>query len=146
MERFLEKIKVTESGCWEWIAYRNPDGYGTFSIRHWPCMAHRISYEYYYGEIDPNLTIDHLCRNRGCVNPYHLEQVTIKTNIRRGLTGLVNNNRKGKDTHNGRKTHCKRGHEYNEKNTYYSKLGRDCRKCKALRQKQYIKNRFFIIM
>ncbi|WP_249139118.1 DNA (cytosine-5-)-methyltransferase [Actibacterium sp. MT2.3-13A] len=87
-ERFWSKVEKTES-CWDWTAALNEKGYGIFwsndqdrSVR-----AHRFAYEQIDGEIPDGLELDHLCRNRKCVNPAHLEPVTGKENTRRGNAG-----------------------------------------------------------
>jgi len=112
--------------CWLWLASSGSHGYGQFSIRHGiTVLVHRFSYEMKYGPIPPRMTIDHVrsrgCMNILCVNPEHLEAVTNKVNILRGngWSGL-----------NSRKTHCKRGHLFDEVNTYKYKSGRWCRICK----------------
>jgi HNH endonuclease len=92
--RFWEKVAWTpegrgtrESPCWLWLASLGASGYGQFSIggREGPVVAHRIAYELERGEIPEGLTLDHLCRNRMCVNPWHLEPVPLAENIRRGF-------------------------------------------------------------
>lgn len=89
VDRFLPKIAPASNGCWEWTAARHRvSGYGHFNLSWRPTMsglAHRLSYEYFVGPIPDGLEIDHLCRNRGCVNPTHLEPVTTRVNLRRGL-------------------------------------------------------------
>ncbi|WP_396021799.1 HNH endonuclease signature motif containing protein [Bacillus cereus group sp. BfR-BA-01522] len=83
-----------------------------------------MSYEMLKGPIEEGMVIDHLCRNRKCVNPLHLEQVTQRINLLRG---------EGMSAENVKKTHCPQGHEYTEENTYISKAGsRYCRKCRAM--------------
>ena len=126
IERFLNKVRVSDSGCWEWTGFVKPNGYGNIAIHNKPRYTHRTIYEYYYGNIDSNLTIDHLCRNRRCCNPNHLEQVTTKENLMRG-NGLASQNAK--------KTHCPQGHEYNHQNTYtHPNTGfRSCLTCKKIR-------------
>lgn len=117
IERFLSKISISNSGCWEWNGYIQENGYGQTSIKSKGVYTHRFIYEYYHDSIHPDLTIDHLCRNRKCVNPLHLEQVSHKENIMRGDTLALKNSKK---------THCKRGHEFTPKNTYVNPRGSRC--------------------
>lgn len=124
-ERFWAKAMQRRSGCWEWSATRTEKGYGMFWVDGRLRRAHRISYMELVGEIQTGLQLDHLCRTRGCVNPAHLEPVTCKENLRRGL-------------HFSReKTHCPRGHKYNAQNTRITKEGwRACRRCRQLRHQR----------
>lgn len=131
-ERFWEKVDRSggPDACWPWLAKRNWMGYGNFWAdgREW--MAHRWAYQELVGPITEGLTLDHLCRNRWCVNPAHMEQVTLGENILRG---------EGPAAKNRRKTHCKRGHPFDEANTYRfgpQKQWRMCRTCAGLRQAQ----------
>ena len=106
MERFEEKyIPEPNSGCWLWTASTS-NGYGIIKVRGRFRGAHRVSYEIYRGAIPPGFVTDHLCRVPCCVNPDHLEVVTIGENVRRG------------DNHHRRKTACKRGHPFTPENTY----------------------------
>ena len=106
--------------CWEWTGYVMPSGYGRFTLGKHIHSAHRAAYKLLVGELIQGLVIDHLCRNKSCVNPMHLEQVTQLINIRRGLTGEINKS----------KTHCPHGHTYNASNTIYGpKMQRFCRAC-----------------
>ena len=82
-ERFWEKVAKSDS-CWTWTGAKLPAGYGLFGSSEWldgEQLAHRIAYRLVHGEIEH--TIDHLCRNRACVNPEHLEDVPLRENIAR---------------------------------------------------------------
>jgi hypothetical protein len=125
-ERFWEKVdKLHPSGCWLWTAATNGDGYGTFHLGGGDPMvgAHRFAYEALRGPIPPEMELDHLCRNRLCVNPDHIELVTTQENIRRGHGGQ----------HQAMKTHCPRGHPYDLINTRFYKGRRFCRQCNVNR-------------
>lgn len=132
VDRFADKIALTESGCIEWIAGKTLGGYGCFSddASHSNTkrdMAHRWSWEYHVGPIPEGLDIDHLCRNRKCVNPEHLEPVTRAENVRRA-TALI--------------THCPHGHAYDEANTITNAKGhRKCRACVVARDRARAKTK-----
>lgn len=117
IQRFMDKIEKTSS-CWLWTAYKNPKGYGRFGTNY----AHRFSYEHFVGPIPPGMQMDHLCSNTSCVNPAHLEAVTLLENVKRQMDA-------GRSVigENTRKTHCPYGHEY----TRTDKRGkRVCQQCK----------------
>ena len=125
IKRFLSKINVVESDCWEWTARISTTGYGRFRWGKKMGASHRFIYEYYYGEINSTLVIDHLCRNSKCVNPLHLEQVTQRENLLRGICPTAIN---------ARKTHCIHGHEFTPENTYIRpNRKRECRACNRKR-------------
>jgi len=115
LSRFWSKVYKTNS-CWEWLACKDKDGYGHFKLKNKNIAAHRVAYELINGKIPEELEIDHLCHNRKCVNPNHMETVTHKTNIKRGS--------------NATRTHCIHGHLFNNENTYiWKEKQRTCKIC-----------------
>lgn len=132
--RFWAKVRKTDT-CWLWIGGKNHYGYGSFQTRRgdgwFAAQAHRVAYEALVGPIPDGLTIDHLCRNRACVNPAHMEPVTRGENVLRGESAAA--------TH-ARKTHCKYGHEFTPENTY-TPPGRDVRMCRACIRERPPQNR-----
>lgn len=120
IEQALEKCDIIwPTGCWQWRQYLNPDGYGQAWVNGVRGLVHRFVYQHLRGEIPDGMVIDHLCRNRACVNPDHMEVVTQRTNVIRG---------NGSAGIKARQTHCKNGHPLNGENLYYYK-GRRCRTC-----------------
>jgi hypothetical protein len=109
--------------CIPWEGSLRPDGYGRrCSGGRWR-SAHRLAYMEQVGPIPDGLQIDHLCRNRACVNVGHMELVTQRENILRGLSPTA---------FHARKTHCPVGHPYDSENTYVARNGhRECRICRA---------------
>ena len=121
IDRLVDKFEIDpETGCWNWTGFRMATGYGTFRYGRDVKKAHRAAYELVVEAIPGGLEIDHLCRNRSCVNPDHLEVVTHRENTVRG------NSQAGL---NARKTHCPKGHPYDDANTKWFDGKRYCREC-----------------
>lgn len=134
-ERFERQyIADPNSGCWLWTGELHYKGYGRLRVGRKrardavangkSAFAHRLSYEMYIGPIPDGLVIDHKCRQRCCVNPWHLEPVTNQENCKRGNTGK----------HLSERTHCPKGHPYSGDNLYiYTRKSgsknRMCRTC-----------------
>ena len=131
MINYLTNYTISENSCWEWGGTITSKGYGVVPIPSATnknyTYAHRFFYERLVGEIPNNLVIDHLCRNRSCVNPEHLEAVSISENVKRGKP---NNGQRNK-------THCPKGHEYTKDNTYVNGNRRTCRECKKIQRLSY---------
>lgn len=123
-QRIAAHIRL-DGECWTWTGSLTRDGYGRMSVLDVSKLAHRVTYEHLIGPVPEGLTLDHLCRVRSCVNPSHLEPVTQAVNVARGLNL------------NTLKTHCKRGHAFDQRNTYLRPAGgRACRTCLRLRWHQ----------
>jgi hypothetical protein len=119
-ERLDLYVEKTES-CWLWIAGRTTTGYGQIQHNGRKWKAHRLVYTILRGAIPEGLELDHLCRNRLCVNPNHLEPVTTRENLLRG---------EGSTGRRARQTHCVHGHEFTSENTRRAPNGtRHCRTC-----------------
>ena len=134
IDRFMSHVEKTET-CWTWTGSRRRDGYGQFVLGRRPdgrvhsVPAHRWLYVYCNGPVPHGLEIDHLCRNRSCVSPEHLEAVTARENVRRGQSPAADN---------ARRTHCVRGHEFTPDNTLRRTTGgRTCRTCNRERCKSF---------
>ncbi len=120
--RFWAKVGV-QGDCWVWTAGKVGAGYGHFAQGGKPKMilAHRWAYEAMVTEIPDGLELDHLCRNKACVNPDHLDPVTHAVNLARNPNAINNTC--------GHVTHCPRGHAYDETNTRWYRGKRHCRAC-----------------
>jgi hypothetical protein len=126
----VAQSEVVASGCWLWLGFIKPNGYGQI---HQGTLAHRASYYAFVGDLPRGRVIDHTCHgedqtcrggygclHRRCVNPGHLEAVTTKVNNDRGL---------GLSGHNSRKTHCPAGHPYDTVRRNRGGVTRGCRAC-----------------
>lgn len=125
--RLLAGVDTTDpEKCWTWQGSTKPQGYGNIGLLVNGVKAthrvHRVSYETFVGPIPEGLTLDHLCRNRACINPGHLEAVSLRENILRGLTLAAAQIQQ---------THCKKGHPLSGDNLRTYKGHRHCRVCAA---------------
>lgn len=134
LARFNAKWQPTPTGCWEWTAARSTNGYGRFLYEGTVIEAHSASYRMHVGEVPTGKQLDHLCRNKLCVKPQHLEPVTARQNTLRG---------DGPSARNAAATHCRHGHEFTPENTYLRRgrrgaTWRDCRTCKRRRHIEWL--------
>jgi hypothetical protein len=124
--KLLGNFREVSTGCVVWTGAHDGNGYGNLYYRpakrdYRYIRAHRLAYELFVGPVPEGLNLDHLCRNPPCFNPAHLEPVTPAENVLRGISP---------NAINARKTHCKRGHEFNQENTRINCDGyRQCREC-----------------
>jgi len=125
--RFWTKVAMAEPrACWPWRGTLTSTGYGEFRFGYQNYKAHRISYEFMVGPVPEGLQLDHLCRNKSCVNPGHLEPVTSQENTVRMVPYL------------DLPTHCPQGHEYTTDNTYMERgRKRKCRTCHRENMRRY---------
>jgi hypothetical protein len=124
VERFWSRVSIdTGTTCWNWIGKKDRADYGVFYISgdKRNARAHRFSYELHLGTIPEGLVLDHLCRNKRCVNPEHLEPVTQRENVRRGTKGYMRYEREC----------CTYGHPFSE-TAVITARGRSCKVCVAL--------------
>ena len=117
LEKFEQYVRRTD-GCWEWTGHCYGNGYAAITHDRHQMLAHRWSYEHFVGHIPDGLTIDHLCRNRRCVRPDHLEPVTSGENTRRAMRNT-----------------CIKGHPFDEANTWTYRGKRYCRTCRRDRNR-----------
>jgi len=120
-----------ENGCMNWTGNINYGGYGLIRMSNYNIRAHRFAYEFYIAPIPEGLVLDHLCRNRKCVNPLHLEPVTRGENILRG----------DRSHQFIRPLYCKQGHFLSVINTYWSYGKRSCKQCSSERRQRNIAKR-----
>lgn len=138
LQRLLAKIEVAENGCWLWIGKLQNGGYGQIKVPDGTAKGktkyvHRVAYEEMVGRIPKELELDHLCRERRCCNPDHLEPVPRSVNVLRGV---------GWAAQNAKVTHCPHGHAFDKANTYHTRTGhRACRACARERNKRHRERR-----
>lgn len=137
MGRFWCKITIQDDGCWLWQAALGADGYG----RAWDgakvVLAHRLAYELEVGPVEPGMFVCHKCDVRACVRPDHLFQGTARDNSHDMVGKGRLNQRPGTDANvlaASLRTHCRRGHEYGERNPRRSQ---DCRECNRQRSQAW---------
>jgi hypothetical protein len=133
-DRLFGKVDSSDpDACWIWTGRLDRYGYGKINMRlGTTSTAHRMAYFMVKGDIPDGLQLDHLCRNRACVNPDHLEPVTNRVNVLRGS---------GATAINAAKTHCKRGHVLSGENLYVRRGGRECRECARAAKRAWAQQR-----
>lgn len=129
-----DRVSLDDNGCWEWQLHIGKDGYARARRNERSYLLHRVSYELFNGAIPDGLYIDHLCSNKSCINPDHLEPVTPAENTFRCKTSIASVNLS--------KTHCPQGHEYTEANTKITKGGRRCRRCLAASHRRRLERNY----
>lgn len=127
LKRFLSKVAIDGAGCWIWLGHWNRQGYGNFRVGGRHVAAHRVAHQLFIGPIPDGLTIDHLCRVTSCVNPLHLEAVTMRENTLRGQSPTVLLHHAGT---------CIKGHPIAGDNTIGKGRVR-CRQCAQERTARY---------
>jgi hypothetical protein len=127
-DRLWSKVDTSAGldGCWPWTGTTNRNGYGRLWVNRRWATTHRLVYERLVEPIPEGLTLDHLCRNRACCNPTHLEPVTNRENVLRGV---------GLSATAARRMECRRGHPYDGLRRDGDQTNRYCRTCNRMRQR-----------
>lgn len=132
LERLFNRVEKDEiTGCWEWTGAKGIDGYGRIGDDKKVKLTHRVAYEIMRGPLHRGQVIDHLCRNRLCVNPDHMEATSQRINTIRGNTADIRKKLAAQQTH------CINGHEFTKENIYLANNQRYCRICKSIRYKRW---------
>lgn len=131
-QRFFEKVILFSEppGCWRWNSSKNRDGYSKFWFNKKGVAAYRYAYELFIGPCPEGLEPDHTCRVRDCVNPWHLKWMTRQENCLLSESFAADN---------AQKTHCPKGHPYDESNTL--KANKNSRRCRACKREQSYERR-----
>lgn len=122
-QRILDRSTVLHTGCWVWNLKPNDCGYGVLHVGDKTWKAHIFSYVAFIGPVPTGLELDHLCRVRACVNPWHVEPVTHLINMARAIIN--------------RGIHCIHNHEFTLKNTYFYKGKRRCKACNRRSNREF---------
>lgn len=131
--KFVRRVVANpDTGCWEWTGGKQQCGYGKIRHDKRVFLAHRVAYETWREMIPDHLVVDHLCRNRSCVRPDHMELVTDRENILRGMANAAKN---------ARKEHCNRGHPLSGENLVCHDGNRHCRTCRNAKARMAAKKR-----
>lgn len=132
-ERFDRNCSAIASGCVEWTARTNAKGYGCFHLAGKEVLAHRVAFWRHGIAIPKGFYVDHICRNRACVNLEHLRFVDAQTNALENSVGPA--------AQNARKTHCPQGHPYSGYNLKVQPGKRRCRRCQQIYQAQWARQK-----
>lgn len=119
LDRLFRKFDLADDGCWLYRGYLTDGGYSQIKVQGRAVGRHTVSYELFVGPVPDDLELDHLCRQRACFNPRHLEPVTRAENLRRSdaWAGV-----------NSRKTHCPQSHPYDGVNSAGARICRTCQR------------------
>lgn len=133
-QKIQEGVRICEkTGCWIWEKGKTSCGYGATYCEGIFFSTHVSSYELYIGPVERGFELDHLCRNRSCCNPNHLEKVLHRENLIRSPISRTFQNIQA--------THCPQGHEYNSENTIVRRNARECLQCKRDRDRRFYQKR-----
>lgn len=132
---FWSRVEIT-STCWNWTGptRSKTSPYGSIRLNGKNKLAHRHAYEMLIGPIDSNLTVDHLCKNTKCVNPAHMELVSLSENARRS-GAILKASAKAAENQLAR-NFCINGHEFTKENTYLTSRQRHCKQCRQDAQRK----------